>query len=87
MTQGERASLERLEDKFDRWAYRVETKIDGLDTRLRAVEMQAAKKQGEQAGGREVKAWGLQMMLAISAVVGCLAGIPAAIIAVRAGLG
>jgi hypothetical protein len=82
MTQGERASLDRLEEKFDRWSERIEGKVDAIDGRLRDVEIQAATARGEKDERKEASSSRLQTAGIVLAAAVVLVGIPAAAVAV-----
>ena len=82
MTQAERASLERLEDMIGRRLDGIEGKVDGVDARLRKVEidvatMHGADGQAARAGASRVQWIGLTLSVAV-----ILIALPASVLAI-----
>lgn len=82
MTSGERASLERLEDKFDHWAERFDNKIEDIDVRLRNVETTQAQHLGAIRERKDASTSRIQTAGVVLAGAVVLIALPAAVVAV-----
>lgn len=82
MTQGERASLERLEDNVMKRLDGIATTVDGIDERLRKVELTQATHIGALQERKDSHASRLSTAGIVLAAAVVVIGLPAAVVMV-----